>query len=316
MGDSLFNTLAAVRTLVQVKYFATIKPADGDDPSAEEVKLELRRAKLSGTRGLSAPIALRRRFGSMMSRSSDMRKFVGNVRQAFHLANQGFAEGVRARAIRDVITEGSAVSQATVAQIEEADRAKVLDRHAERSQPTNSAKLDDQIIKETQATVRRLLDPQQPVLVAAVLGEATALYLMGALPQARAIFSAAIRRAPELPASARVGLGMALLGMGHREASLQAFRRALQIDPSNTAALTGHAVLSELSAEQAPPGQQARLRSMALALLHKAHDLDSACSGALLHLARTSFFDWHLAHSTSGGGGGQGNASSSSASSR
>lgn len=298
-GESLLNAISAIRILVQAKYFAAIQPADGDDPSNAEVQQELRKAKLAGRRGLSAPLALRRRFGAMMTRNGDMRKFIGQVRQAFHLSNQQFSDGVRARAIRDILTEGSAVSQGTVAAIEQADRTNVLDRHKETQVPTNSAKLDDRVASETKATVRRLLDPQQPVLVAAVLGEATALYLMGAYPQARAIFAAAIRREPSLPASVRVGLGMTLLGMGHRQAALQAFSRALQLDNNNTAALTGHAVLSELSADSASGEQQARSKTMALALLHRAHDIDSTCPAALLHLARTSFFDWHRGHAAS-----------------
>ena len=177
---------------MQAKYFATIKPADGDDPGSEEVQQEIRKAKASGRRGLSAPVALRHRFGALLSRNGDLRKFVGSVRQAFHLANQGFTEDVKNRMFREVLTEGSAVSASTLEIVETAEQSKALDRHAEREAPSGAVRLDDRIRSETAATVRRLRDPRHPVLSVAVLGEATALFLMGAFKESRAVFAAAL----------------------------------------------------------------------------------------------------------------------------
>eukprot|EP01138_Halocafeteria_seosinensis_P015980 gb/GECG01016308.1/.p1 GENE.gb/GECG01016308.1/~~gb/GECG01016308.1/.p1 ORF type:complete len:1453 (+),score=299.33 gb/GECG01016308.1/:1-4359(+) len=130
--------------------------------------------------------------------------------------------------------------------------------------------------------------------IAATVGEACVAYQQGNYVLARRLFAEAIRAHPRAPASLRVALGHCLYKLGHIEVAKKAFQRALQLEPNNSNALTGLAILIEhYHGEQTPSiEKQARLVRRSRALLQRAVEVNKDCSMAQNHLSEHYFHQY------------------------
>lgn len=140
--------------------------------------------------------------------------------------------------------------------------------------------------------------------VPAALSEAQAALFEGNAARARQLFARAIRAAPDkCPAAARIGLGVALLRLGHTSVAHSAMRRAVQLDPSNPTALACFAVLDMVQADKYRPDPSdpeapskaavvEGAQRQALLLLERAVEHDPSDPTALLPLAQLVFWSW------------------------
>jgi RNA polymerase-associated protein CTR9 len=147
--------------------------------------------------------------------------------------------------------------------------------------------------------------------VGAALNQAAAAYFGREYAKARGLYARAIRAAPQsCPASARVGLGLCLMKLGHEDVALAAMRRALQLDPSLPSALASFSMLRLIGASKRvgkddASGAEAEraARREALVLLSRAVEVDGNDPTALLALAQLLFWSWIPLTAQAGGGG-------------
>ena len=112
--------------------------------------------------------------------------------------------------------------------------------------------------------------------------------------EGRALYARVIRECVHVSAAVRVGLGVCLYHLGHRDAAVAAFKRAIALDPHCTAAVAclSTAELMAVVEEKTADGQQLRRNQAFGKIVDRLRKLTAPSPLALLNLSHATFFHW------------------------
>eukprot|EP00729_Bicosta_minor_P005564 gene5564-32385_t len=142
--------------------------------------------------------------------------------------------------------------------------------------------LADGALGKAERNFKYVLASIAPNDIPALLGNACLQFNQGKFTEALDTYRKVLRLHPKCPASVRVGIGMCFARMKVPEKAMEAFTRALELDPENATALVGSAVLH--SNEKTPEAMKRSLRT-----LKKAYDADNRNPLTLNQLAEHFF---------------------------